>query len=66
MTEPTKTDSQEAPDGACPMTAPDPEKIEAGEALSRNRLLADEDGEVAAAHEEIDVEQLPADRWWWD
>ncbi len=40
--------------------------IQATQALSRSNLVEDYEGDVDAAHKAIDVNSLPADRWWWD
>jgi hypothetical protein len=36
------------------------------EALQTANLLADEDGQVGQARDAIELEDVPADRWWWD
>jgi hypothetical protein len=40
-------------------------EIRAAQALSADNVISD-DGEVAKAHESIDITKLPADQWWWD
>ena len=40
--------------------------IQPTQALARGNLLEDIKGDVDAAHRAIDVNSLPADRWWWD
>ncbi len=35
-------------------------------ALAPESILADESGGVAAKQQEIDVDRLAPDRWWWD
>lgn len=35
-------------------------------ALESSNLLTDENGEVAKARAEVDMQSLPANRWWWD
>ncbi len=41
-------------------------QIQAGLAVDGKHVKADDDGAVAAARGKIDVNSLPADRWWWD
>ncbi len=41
-------------------------QIEATQALDAENLLADDKGEVAEAHQAINLSELPADTWWWD
>jgi len=41
-------------------------EIRAQLALDSANVLADSQGEVAAAHEEADLSTLPDDQWWWD
>jgi hypothetical protein len=36
------------------------------QALTTDRLLADEDGQLKDTHEAIDIKGLAKDRWWWD
>lgn len=40
--------------------------IHAEEALIGNNLLVDEDGQVDQARQQIDIQSLPKDQWWWD
>jgi hypothetical protein len=40
-------------------------EIRAAQALESANVLSD-DGEVAKAHDSIDITKLPADQWWWD
>lgn len=40
--------------------------IQPTQALARGNLLEDSRGDVDAAHKAIEVNSLPADRWWWD
>jgi hypothetical protein len=40
--------------------------IRAAESLRPARVLPDEDGKVTETRESIALEDLPADRWWWD
>lgn len=41
-------------------------QIQAGKALDAENLVADDKGELSAAHQAVDLSELPADRWWWD
>jgi hypothetical protein len=41
-------------------------QIQAREALSKENLIADEKGELAAARDGVNLADLPADKWWWD
>ena len=41
-------------------------QIQARQALSEQNLIADEDGDVTAARDSIDLSSLSADTWWWD
>lgn len=41
-------------------------KIQAKKALDSQNLLADEKGEVRAAHEALDLSKLAKNQWWWD
>jgi hypothetical protein len=41
-------------------------QIQAATALEAKNLLVDEKGTVKAAHAEVDLKDLPADKWWWD
>ncbi|MGD9721822.1 MAG: DUF1598 domain-containing protein [Pirellulales bacterium] len=40
--------------------------IRPADSLRTSNLLPDEDGNVTAVRESIDLKDLPADRWWWD
>ena len=40
--------------------------IRARDALRSQHSLADEDGQITQLRESIDLQDLPADRWWWD
>ena len=41
-------------------------QIKAATALEAEHLLADDKGTVEAARAEVDLSDLPADKWWWD
>lgn len=41
-------------------------QIQAATALEAKNLLIDEKGTVKAARVEVDLKDLPADKWWWD
>lgn len=41
-------------------------EIRAAKALDAEHLLADEQGKVAKARDEINISELDADQWWWD
>jgi hypothetical protein len=41
-------------------------EIRATQALDADNRLADENGEVAKARDEINISELDADQWWWD
>ena len=41
-------------------------QIDAHRALDTENLLADDKGELAEAHQAVDLSDLPADQWWWD
>ncbi len=41
-------------------------QIEASQAMDADNLLEDEAGTVAAARAEVNIGDLPADKWWWD
>jgi hypothetical protein len=41
-------------------------RISAGEALTSENLLADEEGAVAAVRNAITLDDLPEGTWWWD
>ena len=40
--------------------------IHAEQALLGENLLDDEGGKIKQAHDQIDLKNLAADRWWWD
>jgi len=41
-------------------------QIEATQALEAENLIADEDGKLQTARSEVNLSELPADKWWWD
>ncbi|MDA7978659.1 MAG: DUF1598 domain-containing protein [Pirellulales bacterium] len=41
-------------------------EIQPLEALKNSNLINDKNGSVAATRDQIDVSNLPANRWWWD
>jgi len=41
-------------------------QIKPQQAIDGGYVLGDEDGQVAAAHDAIDLKQLGPDQWWWD
>ena len=41
-------------------------QIQARQALSKENLLADDNGDVSGVRTSIDLSDLPADTWWWD
>ncbi len=40
--------------------------IQARDALTAANLLPDDDGKISEIREGVDLQNLPADRWWWD
>jgi hypothetical protein len=41
-------------------------QIQATRALESSNMLAEDDAEVAAARDGVNLKSLPADMWWWD
>jgi hypothetical protein len=41
-------------------------QIQPTRAIQSDQLLSDEDGQLGAARQGIDLESLPAGQWWWD
>jgi len=40
--------------------------IQPRQALEAGNVLADEDGKVSEIRESVSLQDLAADRWWWD
>ena len=40
--------------------------IQPRRALAANRLLTDEQAQLEQTRQKVELEGLPADRWWWD
>ena len=41
-------------------------EIQARKALKSENIQPDEGGEIAKAHDALDLKSLAADQWWWD